>query len=47
MAVSCCTEREPGPRESHGKDWAEELKQNGDLNGGVCVFVRFPDEDSL
>ena len=42
-----CTVREPGPRESHGKDWAEALKQNGGLDGGVCVFIRFSDEDSL
>lgn len=41
------TVKEPGPRVSHGKVWARALKQNGDLNGAVCVFIRFSDEDSL
>lgn len=36
-----------GAEEYHGKDWGRASKQNGDINGGVCVFVRFSDEDSL
>lgn len=47
VAVESFTERELGQRESHGKVWARALKQNGDLNGAVCVFIRFSDEDSL
>lgn len=39
--------RELGPRKVTVKTGQKHKKKNGDLNGGVCVFIRFSDEDSL